>query len=108
MTTLDFFFPQVKNKIVQINRGIDTENFNLNSVSQIRKEKLLSELSIPERSHIILLPGRLSSWKGQNVGIDALAYVLKKKPNLNIVMLLVGSEDKNEKFTKKIKKKLKN
>jgi glycosyltransferase involved in cell wall biosynthesis len=102
-----FFFPEFKNKIVQINRGIDTENFNLNSVSQIRKEKLLGELSIPERSHIILLPGRLSSWKGQNVGIDALAHVLKKKPNLNIVMLLVGSEDKNEKFTKKIKKKLK-
>jgi glycosyltransferase involved in cell wall biosynthesis len=102
-----FFFPEVKNKLVQINRGIDTENFDLNSVSQIRKEKLLSELSIPEKSHIILLPGRLSSWKGQIVGIDALDYVLKKNPNLNIVMLLVGSEDKKNKFTKKIKKKLK-
>ena len=78
MITLDIFFPEVKNKLVQINRGIDTENFNLNSVSQIRKEKILSDLSIPERSHIILLPGRLSSWKGQIIGIDALDYVLKK------------------------------
>ncbi len=100
------FFPEVKNKLVQINRGIDTENFNLNSVSQIRKEKILSELSIPEKSHIILLPGRLSSWKGQMIGINALDYVLKKNPSLNIVMLLVGSEDKKDKFTKKIKKNL--
>ena len=100
------FFPEVKNKLVQINRGIDTKNFDLNSVSQIRKEKILSELSIPERSHIILLPGRLSSWKGQIIGIDALDYVLKKNPTQNIVMLLVGSEDKKDSFTKKIKKRL--
>ncbi len=101
------FFPEVKNKLVQINRGIDTDNFDLDSVSQIRKEKLLSDLSIPERSHIILLPGRLSSWKGQIVGINALDYVLKKDPSLNIVMLLVGSEVKKNKFTKQIKKRLK-
>jgi glycosyltransferase involved in cell wall biosynthesis len=100
------FFPEVKNKLVQINRGIDTKNFDLNSVSQIRKEKILSDLSIPERSHIILLPGRLSSWKGQIIGIDALDYVLKKNPHQNIVMLLVGSENKKGKFTKKIKKRL--
>ena len=100
------FFPEVKNKLVQINRGIDTKNFDLSSVSQIRKEKILSELSIPERSHIILLPGRLSSWKGQIIGIDALDYVLKKNPTQNIVMLLVGSEDKKDSFTKKIKKRL--
>ena len=100
------FFPEVKNKLVQINRGIDTKNFDLSSVSQIRKEKILSELSIPERSHIILLPGRLSSWKGQIIGIDALDYVLKKNPIQNIVMLLVGSEDKKDSFTKKIKKRL--
>ena len=101
------FFPEVKNKLVQINRGIDTKNFDLSSVSQIRKEKILSELSIPERSHIILLPGRLSSWKGQIIGIDALDHVLKKNPTQNIVMLLVGSEDKKNRFTKKIKKRLK-
>ena len=100
------FFPEVKNKLVQINRGIDTKNFDLSSVSQIRKEKILSDLSIPERSHIILLPGRLSSWKGQIIGIDALDYVLKKNPTQNIVMLLVGSEDKKDSFTKKIKKRL--
>ena len=101
------FFPEVKNKLVQINRGIDTENFDLDSVSQIRKEKLLSDLSIPERSHIILLPGRLSSWKGQIVGINALDYVLKKDPSLNIVMLLVGSENEKINLQNKIKKRLK-
>ena len=42
------FFPEVKHKLVQINRGIDTKNFDLNSVSQIRKEKILSDLSIPK------------------------------------------------------------
>ena len=100
------FFPEVKNKLVQINRGIDTKNFDLKLCISNSERKNFKWLSIPERSHIILLPGRLSSWKGQIIGIDALDYVLKKEPHLNIVMLLVGSEDKKDKFTKKIKKRL--
>ncbi len=100
------FFPENKKKLIQINRGIDSNYFNLSSVSEIRKENFLSSLSIPENTHIILLPARITGWKGHDVAIDAINYINKKKPELNFIMIFVGSEDGKERFTKKLKKKI--
>ena len=99
-------FPEIKNKLVQINRGIDHNYFDLHSVSQVRKENFLGQLSIPEKSHIILLPGRLTSWKGHEVAIDALNFVIERDPELNLVLLFVGSENNKDSFTKRVLKKL--
>ncbi len=103
-----FYFPECKNRLVQINRGIDTNYFNLESVTQIRKEKFLSNLSISENTHIILLPGRISSWKGHETAIDAVAKINKKRPDLNFLMIFVGSAQDRNKFLKKIEKKIRN
>ena len=99
-------FPEIKNKLVQINRGIDHNYFDLHSVSQVRKENFLGQLSIPEKSHIILLPGRLTSWKGHEVAIDALNFVIERDPELNLVLLFVGSENNKDSFTKRVLRKL--
>ena len=102
-----FFFPEARKRLVQINRGIDTDYFNLKSVSLVRKENILKSLSISENTHIVLLPARLTSWKGHSVAIEALNEVLKMNLDLKILMLFVGSENKGNKFTKKIKKRIK-
>ncbi len=101
-----YFFPNQNSKIKQINRGIDCKYFDANSVSEIRKEKFLSSLGISERTHIILLPARITAWKGHNVAIDAVKILIDKNPQLNFVLVLVGSEDDKNKFTKKLKKKI--
>ncbi len=101
------FFPESKNKLVQINRGIDSNYFNLSSVSEIRKENFLSSLSIPENTHIIILPARITGWKGHNVAIDAIDYINTKKPELNFMIVFVGSEDGKKNYTKKLKSKIK-
>ena len=43
------FFPDSKNKLVQINRGIDHNYFDLSSVSQRRKENFFTRISITEK-----------------------------------------------------------
>ena len=101
-----FFFPNQKSLIKQINRGIDCQYFDAKSVSEIRKEKFLSSLMISERTHIILLPARITGWKGHNVAIDAVKILTEKDPELNFILVLVGSENNKEKFTKKLKKKI--
>ncbi|MFL2679239.1 MAG: glycosyltransferase family 4 protein [Alphaproteobacteria bacterium] len=103
-----FFFPEVKQKLVQINRGIDTNYFDINSVSQIRKESFLNQIAVAENAHIVLLPARLTSWKGHMVALKALTQILKKRPELKVIMLFVGSENKGDSFTKKLEKKIKN
>ncbi|MBD22258.1 MAG: hypothetical protein CL572_01160 [Alphaproteobacteria bacterium] len=101
-----YFFPNQKSIIKQINRGIDYKYFDANSVSEIRKEKFLSTLNVSERTHIILLPARITGWKGHNVAIDAVKILCEKDPKLNFVLVMVGSENNKEKFTKRLKKKI--
>tara|TARA_X000001036_G_C20662226_1_gene799371 strand:- start:842 stop:2008 length:1167 start_codon:yes stop_codon:yes gene_type:complete len=101
-----FYFPSVKSKLVQIDRGIDTKYFDLKSVTLIRKEKLLSKLSLSENAHVILLPARITSWKGHMVAIDAAYIISQKSPELNFALLFVGGgEDKNH-YLKKLHSKI--
>ena len=39
-------------------------------------------ISIDENKHIILLPGRLSNWKGHKVAISAAALIKKNHPDV--------------------------
>ncbi len=102
-----FNFPICKSRLVQINRGIDTDYFKLEAVTKLRKEKLLSNFTLSENVHIILLPARITSWKGHLVALEAAQLITKKDASLNFVMLFVGSEDGNGKFTKVLEKKIK-
>ncbi len=99
-------FPDCKERIRLINRGIDTNYFDINSVSQIRKENFLRSFGVLENKHIVLLPGRLTSWKGHNVAIDAAKIISEKYSNIDFVILFVGSEQGKKKYLKKLEYKI--
>ena len=60
------------------------------------KEGILNKFTIPEKCHIILLPGRITSWKGHRVAVEALNILLKKEQKLNTILIFVGSEHKKK------------
>ena len=99
-------FPSVSKNLVLINRGIDTNYFDSESVSLIRKENIIKGLNISEDHHIILLPGRLTSWKGQEIAIDAARCVKELAPDLRFVILLVGSQQGRESYLNRLKQKI--
>ena len=101
-----YYFPECKSRLVQINRGVDTSYFNIESVSEKRKENILSRFAISEKSHIFLLPARITSWKGHMTVVEASKIILKTEPSLNFVFLFVGSEDGKHKFSNLLKKKI--
>lgn len=100
-------FPKCKKKVFLINRGIDTNFFNMKKVTQYRKESFLKNFSIDESKHIILLPGRLSSWKGHNLAIETARIISQDYPDLNFLMLFVGSEQTRKKYLESIRRKIK-
>ena len=100
-------FPNSKSRLVQIDRGIDTKYFDLKSVTETRKENLLSKLMLSENTHIVLLPARITSWKGHMVALDAANIISQKNPSLNFVILFVGDEDGKKSFSKKLEQKVK-
>ncbi|MGN1063544.1 MAG: glycosyltransferase family 4 protein [Alphaproteobacteria bacterium] len=77
-----------ESKIRLIHRGADIDRFNPDKVSQNQIEALIKAYQIPEDKPIILLPGRLSQWKGQLAMIEALEHMRHKE----ITLLLVGSD----------------
>ncbi|CAO3447754.1 Glycosyltransferase [Azospirillum argentinense] len=71
-----------------IHRGIDPLSFAPERVSSARMIQLAQKWRLPDDKPVILLPGRLTRWKGQTVLIDALAKLGRK----DVCALLVGSD----------------
>lgn len=76
-------------KIKVVHRGVDKNQFNRErALSSDWKKNLYSECSIPGDSKIILMPGRLSPWKGQLDFLEVIERV--RKQGHDIYGLIVG------------------
>lgn len=78
-----------KAKLRVIPRGVDIERFDPAKVEAARIEKLRKEWRIPEGQPVILLPGRLTRWKGQSDFIEAIVRLKRR----DLTCLIVGSGD---------------
>lgn len=88
-------------KIALIHRGVDLNYFNPDvklSDNKIDQVKAISHMT--ESKPIILLPGRITSWKGQSILIEALS----KLQNLNCYALIVGDYNAHPNYYKYLKK----
>lgn len=91
-------------RIQLIHGGFDTDEFSPAAVACDRVEKLRSRWLVEHGGKfVIVLPGRLTLWKGQDVLIDALARLAKH----DFVCLLIGDTEENSSFTKKLKERVK-
>lgn len=59
------FFLNKKRKLLVIFRGINTNYFNPQKTIPLKLEKFSKQNNINRNKFVILLPGRLTSWKGQ-------------------------------------------
>lgn len=75
-------------RIRVIHRGVDLARFDPARVSAERVIKLSGDWRIDDGRQVIMLPGRLTRWKGQTVFIEAIARMGRK----DILCLLVGSD----------------
>ncbi|KJB93856.1 glycosyl transferase [Skermanella aerolata KACC 11604] len=75
-------------RIRVIHRGIDINNFSPDRVSPERVIQLAKAWRLPDDHKVVMLPGRLTRWKGQTVLIDALAKLGRR----DILCLMVGSD----------------
>ncbi len=73
-----------------IPRGVDLQRFDPERVSQERVAALRARWDVREGETVILLPGRLTRWKGQAVLIRALGRLKKKGALGNVKAILAG------------------
>lgn len=73
-----------------IERGVDFSRFDPERVSAERVIQLAREWRLPDGLPVVMLPGRLTSWKGQRVFIDAIARLERRA--LRCVLVGSGSD----------------
>ncbi|HXP95868.1 MAG TPA: glycosyltransferase family 4 protein [Telmatospirillum sp.] len=86
-------------KIRIVHRGVDLSRFDPARVSQERIIQLAQRWRLPDGYPVIMLPGRLTRWKGQTVLIEALAMLGRR----DVRCLLVGSDQGRDAFTDELK-----
>ncbi len=62
-------------RIRVVHRGVPIEKFNPGNCSPERMMRLAQEWRVPDGASIILMPGRLTKWKGQREMIQAMAKI---------------------------------
>ena len=92
----------LKNKLLVIFRGINVDYFDSTTKIETEEKQLLKNWEIKENKKIILLPGRLTSWKGQELFLEAVNLVNIQLGYEAFYAVILGSEQGRDLFKKKL------
>ncbi|WP_343564148.1 glycosyltransferase family 4 protein [Kiloniella sp. b19] len=81
-----------------IHRGIDVDAFNPDTVSQERVIMLANKWRLPDGVPLLMLPGRLTRWKGQRLMLDAL----RELGDRDYCCVFVGSDQGRKAYSQEL------
>ena len=91
-----------KKKLLVIFRGINIDYFDSTTKLESDEKKLLKKWEIEKDKKIILLPGRLTAWKGQEVFIEAINLVNTELGYEAFNGVILGSDQGRGLYKKKL------
>jgi len=94
----------LKKKFLVIFRGINVDYFELSTILDSEENRLISDWEVDKNKKTILMPGRLTAWKGQETFIEALNLVNKELGYESFNAVILGSDQGRDIYTKKIKR----
>ena len=81
-----------KKKFLVIFRGINTDYFDSSTIIETDEDKLLKKWEVKRGKKIILMPGRLTEWKGQELFIESINLVNKELGHEAFYAVILGSD----------------
>jgi len=91
-----------KKKFLVIFRGINVDYFDSSTKLEADEKKLLKEWEINKEKKIVLMPGRLTSWKGQEMFIESLNLVKIELGYEAFHVVLLGNDQGRSLYKKKL------
>ncbi|MDA7553643.1 glycosyltransferase family 4 protein [Candidatus Pelagibacter sp.] len=91
-----------KKKLLVIFRGINVDYFDPTTKLDSDEKKLLKKWEIEKDKKLILLPGRLTGWKGQEVFIEAINLVNIELGYEAFYAVILGSDQGRDLYKKKL------
>jgi glycosyltransferase involved in cell wall biosynthesis len=95
-------FFKLKKKFLVIFRGINVDYFDASSKLESEEKKLLKKWEINKEKKIILMPGRLTSWKGQELFIEAINLTKIELGYEAFHVVILGSDQGRDLYKKKL------
>ena len=89
-------------KLRVIFRGINLDYYNSKNISILKQEKLKQEWNLSSNQFTILLPGRLTYWKGQEKFIESLNILIEDYDKANFQAVILGSDQGRKVYKKKL------
>ena len=89
-------------KFLVIFRGINVDYFDATTKLESEEKKLLQKWEINKEKKIILMPGRLTSWKGQELFIEAVNLAKVELGYEAFHAVILGSEQGRDLYKKKL------
>jgi glycosyltransferase involved in cell wall biosynthesis len=85
-------------RLVTIPRGVDLALFDPERANAERMAQLARAWRLPDDAYVVMLPGRLTRWKGQAVLVEALARLGRR----DVVAVLVGDAHGREAYAREL------
>ena len=89
-------------KLLVIFRGINTDYFDPSTTLEADEDNLFKSWKLQIGKRIILMPGRLTSWKGQEMFLEALNKVNTQLGNEPFIAIILGSDQGRDLYKKKL------
>jgi len=96
------YLKNLKKKFLVIFRGINTDYYDSNKTKPLHEEKLLSDWGVQKNKKLILLPGRLASWKGQEMFIESINLINKELDSESFNVVILGSDQGRKIYKQKL------
>jgi len=91
-----------KKKLRVIFRGINIDYYHPKNISILKREKLIKEWELSSNKFTILMPGRLTYWKGQEKLIEAMNILIEDYNISNFQVIVLGSDQGRKVYKKKL------
>ena len=91
-----------KKKFLVIFRGINTDYFDPSTTLEKDEDNLFKSWELKVGKKIILFPGRLTSWKGQEMFLDSINKVNIQLGHDAFIAVILGSDQGRELYKKKL------
>ena len=91
-----------KKKFLVIFRGINTDYFDSSTIMETDEDKLLKKWELKRGKKIILMPGRLTEWKGQELFVESINLVNKELGHEAFYAVILGGDQGRKIYKKKL------
>jgi len=89
-------------RLLVIFRGINTDYFDPSTILESDEDNLFKSWQLQVGKKVILMPGRLTFWKGQEIFLEALNKVNIQLGNETFIAVILGSDQGRSLYKKKL------